>query len=790
MANRENRRPGDGREVPAWIWDRAGEAAREIVLSRSFETATEVAGARLYVAATGSIVVALDGEVVGELEEHPRHLAAFARIAGFPERLSAGAHRLELRLRCTEPMPIVAVNAHLLERRVGCIGYLEGDGLWLPTDESWRSGSGEGEGEAAAHTVCRLGEEPYGDLEDGPDWFVRGGYGDIGTRRLTGCEIVEAVGMEAAVDADGVLTLAGSYGAGAAMQTGAGGSEPSSASEQRGGQELAEASGLTAPAELSERQTVPTVPTPAREERHIFYHLRKQQEWAELRAWQRRSGLDAGPRVVIALPAEYNARLRVDNDGDEPVAIVWNGAESPAELARYDGCITEAFAAEAGGSHTTLPQGMRYVQLCPLGPAGRPYRLRVVFEEVGVLLERVGRFESNCPAADRLYEVAVHTNLICHQTGLWDGVKRDRLNWTYDFFMAAKADYVLWNDLEVLKRSIRELGRTPDGYWMNSIPAYTCWWLVNVWDYYWHTGDRDFVLEIKGDLLRHLAWTLSNLDPATGYLADRHQAFIEWVPMTEADAWHTLHAVLAIALDGVRRLNAAIPGLGLPESAIPLPPIPASAFLDSESAIALLLGAESGYVSEAQARAALIGYELRDPVTPLSAYWLAERLAGLGRPDLGWQTIRQVWGRMLDEGATTFWESVTLTPSADYHDSLTTYTAYDSYRISLCHSWASTPVQWMSRHLLGIAPAAPGYARVHFRPQAVPGMNRCRGTVATPHGPIRAAWERRPDGTLAVSVEAPPGVEIVGAPPGAVIVGKARDAESAASTEAEGVLKR
>ncbi|MBB6669999.1 alpha-L-rhamnosidase C-terminal domain-containing protein [Cohnella nanjingensis] len=719
MADIAARRHQDERAVPKWIWDRGGETAREIVLSRSFETEKDGVEARLYLAVTGRVTVALNGAVIGELQEHPRHLASFTRFVGFPDRLAAGSHRLELRIVCSEPMPIVEVNVHLLERRVGCIGFLEGDGLWLPTDDSWRSG------ESPARVICLLGEEPYGDLENGPDWFVRGGYGDIGTRRLTGYEIAERFGAEADIGPDGLLSLSGSYA-----------SQPESLE----------------------------LPELGRGERHIFYHLRKQQEWAELRAFQRRSGIEGGPRVVAAMAAEYNMRFRIDNDGEEPATIVWNGAESSAELERYDGCITEAFTVEAGGSFTILPQGMRYVQLFPLGPSGKPFRLRVVFEEVGVLLERIGQFDSDCPAANRIYEVAAHTNLICHQTGLWDGVKRDRLNWTYDFFMAAKADYVLWNDMDVLKRTIRELGKTPDGYWMNSFPAYTCWWFVNIWDYYWHTGDSEFVREIKDDLNRHLRWTMASIDPATGFFAKRHQAFIEWVPMSEEDAWHTLHAVLAMALDSVRRLNAAIPGLDLPESPVPLPSIPASAFLDSPSIIALLLGAESGYVSEEQARAALIGYEASDPVTPLSAYWLAERLVALGRPELGWKAIERVWGRMLEEGATTFWEGVTLAPAEDYHRSLTTYTAYDSYRISLCHSWSSTPVQWMSRHLLGVEPAAPGSAKVYFRPNAVPGMNRCRGQVATPHGPIRVEWERREDGTLAASIDAPRGVEIIRAP--------------------------
>ncbi|MFD2333508.1 alpha-L-rhamnosidase C-terminal domain-containing protein [Cohnella sp. GCM10020058] len=698
--------------VPKWIWHEAGSDRMQVALERSFYVETALNNGKLYLAATGHVVISLDDQIIGELPEHPGNLASFTEI-GLPETIAPGHHRIEWKIVCKEAMPIVDVNVHLIERRVGCIGFLEGNNVWQPTDESWTSE------DLPARAVCVYGEEPYGDLENAPSWFVRGGYGDIGTSALTSCDVLEQSRLDAQIGEDGILTLKGTY--------------------------------------VKETQ----LPEMQRNERHIFYHLRKQQEWTELRAFQQQAGLDEGPWIRLAMDAEYNMRFRVDNDSDRPALLLWNGAESIAELDNYVGCISESFTVDPGGSFTILPQGMRYVQFFMIGPPEEAFKLRIAFEAVGVMLEPIGQFRSDLPVADRIYQTSVHTNRICHQTGLWDGVKRDRLNWTYDFFMAAKADYVLWNDFSVLKRTIRELGDTPNGYWMNSIPAYTCWWFVNVWDYYLHTADREFVIEMKPDLIRHMGWIIENIDPASGFLKQRHQAFIEWVPMTEADAWHTLHAVLALAIKSVRQLNEAIPGLELPVPENPLPAIPASEFLNGSSLIALLLGAESGYVSEAQESAALNRIALSDPVTPLSAYWLAERLALRGKLDQGWEAVERVWGRMLKQGATTFWESITLAPADDFHHALTTYTAYDSYRISLCHSWSSTPVQWMSRHLLGIRPLAPGYSKIAFQPHAVPGMNRCQGTVSTPLGPIHVGWEKQADGTLASTIDAPEGIEIV-----------------------------
>jgi hypothetical protein len=117
---------------------------------------------------------------------------------------------------------------------------------------------------------------------------------------------------------------------------------------------------------------------------------------------------------------------------------------------------------------------------------------------------------------------------------------------------------------------------------------------------------------------------------------------------------------------------------------------------------------------------------------------------------------------MLEKGASTFWEAVRLEPAGgrDFHDELTTYTAYDSYRMSLCHSWSSTPVQWISRFILGVEPVAPGYQKIRFSPQAVEGLTRVTGDVNTPFGVIHVEWSKQGD-KIVPSIQLPDGIEIV-----------------------------
>ncbi len=110
--------------------------------------------------------------------------------------------------------------------------------------------------------------------------------------------------------------------------------------------------------------------------------------------------------------------------------------------------------------------------------------------------------------------------------------------------------------------------------------------------------------------------------------------------------------------------------------------------------------------------------------------------------------IRQYWGGMLDRGATTFWEDFDLrwledsgridaaTPAGkkDLHADFGGY-CYTGLRRSLCHGWAAGPTAWLSEHLLGVTPLAPGFKKARVRPQAA-GLDWVRGTYPTPYGPI------------------------------------------------------
>ncbi|MET0618285.1 MAG: alpha-L-rhamnosidase C-terminal domain-containing protein, partial [Luteibacter sp.] len=80
------------------------------------------------------------------------------------------------------------------------------------------------------------------------------------------------------------------------------------------------------------------------------------------------------------------------------------------------------------------------------------------------------------------------------------------------------------------------------------------------------------------------------------------------------------------------------------------------------------------------------------------------------------------------------------------------------------HSWGGTPLVQLSSRVLGVTPASPGYAAVRIAPRAA-GLAWAKGTVPTPHGPVRVAWRLTDHGAL-VTVASSPGVPITFDPAG------------------------
>jgi alpha-L-rhamnosidase len=108
------------------------------------------------------------------------------------------------------------------------------------------------------------------------------------------------------------------------------------------------------------------------------------------------------------------------------------------------------------------------------------------------------------------------------------------------------------------------------------------------------------------------------------------------------------------------------------------------------------------------------------------------------------------WLYPVTMGATTIWERWdSMLPDGSINPGQMT---------SFNHYALGAVADWMHRVIGGLAPAAPGYARVRIAPQPGGGLTWAKTSLKTPHGLVRVAWEIV-DGELIVDVDLPIGVD-------------------------------
>ena len=122
---------------------------------------------------------------------------------------------------------------------------------------------------------------------------------------------------------------------------------------------------------------------------------------------------------------------------------------------------------------------------------------------------------------------------------------------------------------------------------------------------------------------------------------------------------------------------------------------------------------------------------------PFFCHFLHAALARAGRVDDILANIRRRWAPMLTGG--TFWESWQLTEMT-----------------SRCHAFSATPVYDLSTYVLGLRPAAPGFARFEANPW-FGDLEWASGSMPTPAGPLSLAWHRH-GGMIELEIVVPEGL--------------------------------
>jgi alpha-L-rhamnosidase len=385
-----------------------------------------------------------------------------------------------------------------------------------------------------------------------------------------------------------------------------------------------------------------------------------------------------------------------------------------------------------------------------------------------------GAFRSSDERLNRIWEIGRYTCQLNMEDAYTDCPWRERGQWWGDARVEGLINYYAFGDTTLIAKALRQHGQSlneegatwgvyPTDWDGGRLPSFTLIWMSTLWDYYQHTGDATLVKELFPKVRYSLDHFFAPKVSAHGLLKDvPYWVFIDWAPVETAGEGGALNAYYYDALRRAEQM-ARLVGDGSEatyrkraddvKAALNtrLWDAEAHAYRDSirpdgtlspkfsqqtNSLCVLFDITPTGenarvldfiYAPENKPRVVEAG-------SPYFSYYLLAALYHAGRHEQALAYVREKWGRMLDWGATTWWEM--WEPGA-----------------SFCHGWSGGPTYDLQAHVLGIQPLKPGFAEVSVAPRWL-GMSYASGVVPTVNGDVRVAWQRDEKAhTAALSVE-------------------------------------
>ena len=411
--------------------------------------------------------------------------------------------------------------------------------------------------------------------------------------------------------------------------------------------------------------------------------------------------------------------------------------------------------------HTLFPIGskaFRYVYIEDCGSIS--YQLAMYEEYSPFDPSHSGSFRCSDDLLNRIWDVSARTLELTTQEFFMDGIKRDRWTWSGDAIQSYLMNYYLHFDSDCVKRTIRQLrGKDPVTAHINTIMDYSFYWFMSVVDYYQYTGDSDFVREMWPRMLTLMDYILSRTN-AEGMAEGQPDdwIFVDWVdfPMhkrgalafeqvlfiaalfamekaahicnepEKADYYQGLAAQLSGKLERTFWSNEQHAFMHAIEDGVLNPQV-----TKFPNMFALRTIAMSEERQEQIMKSVMLNPDIPPITTPYMRFYELEALCEAGLHQQVLREIRDYWGGMLREGATSFWEKYVPTESGTQH--LAMYGR--PYGKSLCHAWGASPIYLLGKYFLGVQPTRPGYQEYVVQP-SLGDLEWMEGDVPTPHGMI------------------------------------------------------
>ena len=320
----------------------------------------------------------------------------------------------------------------------------------------------------------------------------------------------------------------------------------------------------------------------------------------------------------------------------------------------------------------------------------------------------------------RIYDTAVRTLTLCHHEHYEDCPWREQGLYGLDGRLQMLFGYHAFRNPECQRASLAlfALYTNKDGLLPICsptsdesvlIPSFSLFYVIAMWEYIAYTGDVSPAREHRETLLRILAYFLGNMRDGLVRKDPRYWNFYEWSesldgkypPSEDTDCM--INCIFSMALGAMAEildvlrdhetaedyrtlrecLNETVADTFYDEEAGIFTMFPHAFVSECVNVFAILSGAAKGRVAEKLAEK-IAGGEVPHPATLSMKAFKYDALLRVDREKYApaiLSEIDRVFGRMLDAGATSFWE--TEKGEADFGGAG-----------SLCHGWSALPVYY------------------------------------------------------------------------------------------------
>ena len=441
----------------------------------------------------------------------------------------------------------------------------------------------------------------------------------------------------------------------------------------------------------------------------------------------------AANTITLDFGKEISGRLRVDSSFSTVAHLQMSFGESLQEVTPDLSSLgPRNLLVPARGTAYGPVTAFRYVQVVFLDGPDAAKSLRIQAEQVFRNLPVVKQYQDPDALLVQIWQTSVYTARLGMQTEFWDAPKRDRAPYSADLYVSARTaraafgnvtDPLVKHTLEdLLKRVCLINGLPTTGQDINCIPSFNAWWILDLGDLFRSSGDAGYLAsqrESLGLVLARMQTQLKN-----GLFADDLSTFLfaDWSP--------GMYHFAGQAAPEAAKITTMIYCMAFQEAAFLFGEMGDGASAANYAAIAAAIksAAAAAYFDSAtgtfggrmQTNAIAIFSSIADPthydaiftqilsqppseeVTPYFYYFVLEAMEITGHRPEALKLIRQVWGGMLNAGATTFWEidppgcaSATDVGQCLIGDFDKLSNQGSRFVLSMAHGWASGPAAFL-----------------------------------------------------------------------------------------------